>query len=75
MDGLGSWRSHKVGAGLTPAVTEQDKGKLADEVSKFYQKQGRGKHCHVDNYLRQQPEDTAILFIPKITPRPKLGRR
>ncbi|MGD1041496.1 MAG: hypothetical protein ABR913_00365 [Sedimentisphaerales bacterium] len=65
MDGLGSWRSHKVGAGIAPAVTEQDKGKLAEGVSKFYQKQGRGKRCHVDNYLRQQPERHCYFVYPE----------
>jgi hypothetical protein len=65
MDNLGSWRSHKVGAGLTPAVTEEDKENLANEVSKFYQKQGRGKHCYVDNYLRQQPERHCYFVYPE----------
>lgn len=65
MDGLGSWRSHKVGAGIAPAVDEKDKGNLADGVSEFYKKQGRGKHCHVDNYLRQQPERHCYFVYPE----------
>jgi len=65
MDSLGSWSSRKVGAGLVPAVDEKDKRNLADGVSEFYKKQGRGQRCHVDNYLRQQPERHCYFVYPE----------
>jgi hypothetical protein len=65
MDSLGSWSSRKVGTGLVPAVEAQDKQLLADEVSEFYRKQGRGQRCHVDNYLRQHPERHCYFVYPE----------
>jgi len=65
MDSLGSWSSHKVGTGLAPAVGETDKQNLAEGVSEFYKKQGRGQRCHVDNYLRQQPERHCYFVYPE----------
>ncbi|MDD5050957.1 MAG: hypothetical protein PHV93_04465 [Candidatus Pacebacteria bacterium] len=73
MESLGSWRSRKVGAGLVPAVEEKDKQNLADGVSEFYKKQGRGKRCHVDNYLRQQPERHCYFVYPEDYATTELG--
>jgi hypothetical protein len=73
MDSLGSWSSRKVGAGLVPAVEEDDKRNLADRVSDFYKKQGRGKRCHVDNYLRQQPERHCYFVYPEDYATTELG--
>ncbi|MBL7143307.1 MAG: hypothetical protein ISS76_03660 [Phycisphaerae bacterium] len=73
MDSLGSWSSRKVGAGLTPAVEEKDKRNLADGISDFYKKQGRGRRCHVDNYLRQQPERHCYFVYPEDYATTELG--
>ena len=73
MDSLGSWSSRKVGAGLVPAVEEKDKQNLADSVSEFYKKQGRGQRCHVDNYLRQQPERHCYFVYPEDYATTELG--
>ena len=73
MDSLGSWSSRKVGAGLVPAVEEKDKQNLADGVSEFYKKQGRGRRCHVDNYLRQQPERHCYFVYPEDYATTELG--
>jgi hypothetical protein len=73
MDSIGSWSSRKVGAGLTPAVEEKDKRNLADSVSEFYKKQGRGQRCHVDNYLRQQPERHCYFVYPEDYATTELG--
>lgn len=73
MDRLGSWSSRKVGVGLAPAVGEKDKQKLADSVSEFYKKQGRGQRCHVDNYLRQQPERHCYFVYPEDYATTELG--
>jgi hypothetical protein len=73
MDRLGSWSSRKVGEGLAPAVEEKDKQKLADSLSEFYKKQGRGQRCHVDNYLRQQPERHCYFAYPEDYATTELG--
>ncbi len=73
MDSLGSWSSRKVGAGLVPAVAEEDKLALAAAVSEFYKKQGRGDRCHVDNYLRQQPERHCYFVYPEDYAATELG--
>jgi hypothetical protein len=73
MDSLGSWRSRRVGTGLVPAVEEKDKQNLAGGVSEFYKKQGRGKRCHVDNYLRQQPERHCYFVYPEDYATTELG--
>ena len=73
MDRIGSWGSRKVGAELVPAVEEKDKRKLADSVSEFYKKQGRGHRCHVDNYLRQQPERHCYFVYPEDYATTELG--
>jgi len=73
MDTLGSWSSRKVGAGLVPAVEEKDRRNLADSVSEFYKKQGRGQRCHVDNYLRQQPERHCYFVYPEDYATTELG--
>lgn len=73
MDSLSSWSNRKVGAGLVPAVEEKDKQKLADSVSEFYKKQGRGQRCHVDNYLRQQPERHCYFVYPEDYATTELG--
>ena len=73
MDRTGSWSSRKVGAGLVPAVEEKDKQKLTDSVSEFYKKQGRGQRCHVDNYLRQQPERHCYFVYPEDYATTELG--
>ncbi|MFC1792736.1 hypothetical protein ACFL3Q_04035 [Planctomycetota bacterium] len=73
MDSLGSWSSRKVGAGLVPAIEEKDRQNLADEVSKFYKKQGRGQRCHVDNYRREQPERHCYFVFPEDYATTELG--
>ncbi|KPJ68574.1 MAG: hypothetical protein AMJ43_00030 [Coxiella sp. DG_40] len=73
MDSLSSWSSRKVGAGLVPAVEDKDKHNLADGVSEFYKKQGRGQRCHVDNYLRQQPERHCYFVYPEDYATTELG--
>jgi len=73
MDSLGSWSSRKVGAGLVPAVEENDKRNLADAISEFYKKQGRGQRCHPDNYLRQQPERHCYFVYPEDYATTELG--
>ncbi|MCX5643217.1 MAG: hypothetical protein NTZ17_00810 [Phycisphaerae bacterium] len=65
MDRIGAWKQRYVGEGLTPAVEEKDKKNLADAVCAFYEKQGRGRHCKVDNYRREKPERHCYFAYPE----------
>ena len=65
MDSLGSWRRRFAGRNLKPAVERSDLEALEKEVSAHYAKEGRGHHCHVDNYLRQIPERHCYFVYPE----------
>ena len=65
MDSLGSWRRRFVGRNLKPAVERQDLDALAKGISAHYAKEGRGHHCHVDNYLRKNPERHCYFVHPE----------
>ena len=73
MDRVGGWRQRYVGEGLTPAVEEQDKDDLASTVCAFYRKQGRGFHCTVDNYRRENPERHCYFVYPEDYPATEIG--
>ncbi|HUU90125.1 MAG TPA: hypothetical protein VM238_02825 [Phycisphaerae bacterium] len=65
MDRIGSWRHRFVGANLTPGVGPSDLKALGDGVSSLYVKEGRGRHCKVDNYLRQNLERHCYFAYPE----------
>jgi hypothetical protein len=65
MDRVGGWKPIPVGEGLKPAVGEDDKKHLVKSLSDFYKKQGRGRHCRVDNYLRSEPERHCYFAYPE----------
>jgi hypothetical protein len=65
MDRVGGWKQRYVGERLTPAVESQDKDGLANAVCAFYVKQGRGRHCKVDNYRRENPERHCYFAYPE----------
>lgn len=65
MDRISYWKPCNVGVGLTPAVEPKDLENLAKAVSDFYKKQGRGRHCRVDNYLRSNPERHCYFTYPE----------
>ena len=73
MDIAGGWRNRYVGEGLTPAVEEEDKDRLAQAVSAFYKKQGRGYRCKVDNYRREYPERHCYFAYPEDYPTTEMG--
>jgi len=73
MDRVGGWKQRYVGEGLTAAVEEQDKGNLANAVCAFYGKQGRGRHCKVDNYRRENPERHCYFAYPEDYPTTEMG--
>jgi len=65
MDRVGGWKQRYVGEGLTPAVDQQDIDSLTKAVCVFYGKQGRGRHCKVDNYRREKPERHCYFAYPE----------
>lgn len=64
-----------MGERLTPAVEQQDKDNLANAVRAFYGKQGRGRHCKVDNYRRENPERHCYFAYPEDHPNTEIGYR
>lgn len=67
-----SWRKRKDMPKKTPDASENALGELAGTVSSYFrEKQGRGRHCHVDPYLRGgryhyffvYPQDYTDTFI------------
>ena len=65
MDSLGSWRRRFAGRNLKPAIEKADLAALAKGISVHYAKEGRGHHCKVDNYLRQNPERHCYFVYPE----------
>ena len=53
---------------LEPKVEQDDKDALAAAISKLYRKQGRGRYCAVDNYLRRDPERHCYFVYPEDHP-------
>ncbi len=51
----GSWKTRTGIPGIVPLVLPDDLKRLEQELSKFYlAKEGRGKHCKAENYLRNR---------------------
>lgn len=73
MDRVGGWKERFVGQGLTPAVSQEDKDRLAEGLRAFYRKQGRGRNCHVDSYRREEPERHCYFVYPEDVPATHMG--
>lgn len=65
MDRIGGWNRRYVGENFTPAVEKEDLERLGKSVSAFYEKQGRGHHCKIDNYLRDNPKRHCYFAYPE----------
>ncbi len=65
MDCVGAWRACTVFADIEPKIEQEDLDNLGAQIAEFYKKQGRGKHCQVDNYLRQNPERHCYFAYPE----------
>jgi len=65
MDRRGDWRHRFVGRNLKPAVEKSDLDALAKGVSSHYSPEGRGRRCHVENYLRRNPERHCYFVYPE----------
>jgi hypothetical protein len=65
MDNIGSWKQCAVYRDLDPKIEQENIDKFADELIKFYKKQGRGRHCVVRNYRRENPERHCYFAYPE----------
>lgn len=65
MDRYGGWHRRFVGHRLEARTDEAAVRAFASKLRLFYRKQGRGKHCHVDYYLRQDPQRHCYFAYPE----------
>ncbi len=65
MDNVGSWKQCAVYRGLTPKIEPEEVEEFAKELIKFYKKQGRGRHCVIRNYRRENPERHCYFAYPE----------
>ncbi len=65
MDRYGGWWRRFVGERLEPDTESDSLMALAAELREVYQRQGRGRHCHVDAYLRHDPERYCFFAYPE----------
>ena len=65
MDNVGSWKQCAVYRGLAPKIDPEEIDKFAEELIKFYKKQGRGQHCVIHNYRRENPERHCYFAYPE----------
>ncbi len=73
MDRVGFWRQRFAGKGLRPALGDEHISRLAAEITEFYARQGRGRYCHVDNYLRKRPDRHCYFVYPEDYPTTDIG--
>lgn len=68
MDRRGSWQRRTIYKDMEPKVEQEDLDSLAAAISSLYRKQGRGRYCVVDNYLRHAPERHCYFVYPEDHP-------
>lgn len=61
----GGWRRRFVGKRLESRTDEQALRSLGSQLRLFYRRQGRGRHCHVDHYLRLEPARHCFFAYPE----------
>jgi len=65
MDNVGSWKQCAVYRGLEPKIEPEEINQFAEKIIEFYKKQGRGHHCVVRNYKRENPERHCYFAYPE----------
>ena len=68
MDRRGPGQRRTIYKNLEPKVEQADLDALGHAISELYRKQGRGKNCAVDNYLRRDPERHCYFVYPEDHP-------
>ena len=65
MDRRRGWRRRFVGHRLRARSDEAALEALAAGLRDYYRRQARGRHCHVDCYLRREPERHCYFAYPE----------
>jgi hypothetical protein len=65
MDNVGSWKHQGVYTGLKPKIDPEEIEKFSEKIIEFYKKQGRGHHCVIHNYRRENPERHCYFAYPE----------
>ncbi len=63
--GSGRWNRRFVGAGITPETEASVLQRLSHLMRRSYAKEGRGQFCHIDHYLRHEPERHCFFAYPQ----------
>lgn len=63
--GSGRWNRRFVGAAIPPAVDDDSLQRLSHMMRRSYANEGRGQFCHIDHYLRQEPERHCFFAYPQ----------
>ncbi len=71
--GAGRWRRRWVGANIAPATDAEAVRMLQSLMRASYAKEGRGRRCHVDYYVRRDPERYCFFAYPEDHLRTDLG--
>ncbi|MBW8015731.1 MAG: hypothetical protein FVQ82_06055 [Planctomycetes bacterium] len=54
-----------VGTDIDFEVDDETIEKLKEEIQKYYKSQGRGQNCHIDHYIKQNPERYCFFAYPE----------
>ena len=73
MDRYGGWRRRFVGVHLEAASDDESLRAFEQALRQCYRRQGRGRFCHVDYYLRQGPERHCYFAYPEDYATTELG--
>ncbi len=73
MDRYSGWWRRFVGKRLEPATESNALEELEGGIRAYYRRQGRGRHCHVDVYLRHDPERLCYFVYPEGIATSELG--
>jgi len=73
MDRFRSWTRWYVGGNIEPALDRDGLLSLSQQLSVAYAKQGRGRFCHVDAYVREDPRRYCFFAFPEDHTRTDMG--
>jgi hypothetical protein len=62
---FGRWDRRHVGAGLVPVTSAQGLAQLTDLLRQSFAEEGRGRYCHIDHYVRHDPERHCYFAYPE----------
>ena len=70
MDGFGEgrWNRRYVGTGISPKTDPQALDHLSALMRRSFAREGRGRHCHIDHYVRQEPVRHCFFAFPEDHP-------